>query len=193
MPETEPFLVFVRKLTELGAPYMVTGSVAAILYGEPRVTHDVDIVLDLASGHGLRRIVELFPDDAFCCPPLEVLIQEANRRQRGHFNLIEHATGLKADVYLANEDPLAAAGLTRRCIVELGGVAVAVAPIEYVIVRKLEFFREGGSEKHLRDIKGMLRVSGESVDRPWLEAWVRRRGLEELWDRCKADLPTSRQ
>jgi hypothetical protein len=61
MPETEPFLVFVRKLTELGAPYMVTGSVAALLYGEPRVTHDVDIVVDLAPGDGLHRVIELFP------------------------------------------------------------------------------------------------------------------------------------
>jgi len=188
MPEPEPFLVFVDKLAELGVPYMVTGSVAALLYGEPRLTHDVDVVVDLASRAAIHRLPALFPDDAFYCPPLEVIVQEASRRQRGHFNLIEHSTGLKADVYLANEDPLALAGLQRRRSLEVGGRPLVVAPPEYVIVRKLEFFREGGSEKHLRDIAGILRVSGELVDEPWLEGWVSRLGLEALWARCRAHL-----
>ncbi|HOU89722.1 MAG TPA: hypothetical protein PLU22_01690 [Polyangiaceae bacterium] len=188
MREPEPFLVFVDKLAELGVPYMVTGSVAALLYGEPRLTHDVDVVVDLASRAAIHRLPELFPDDAFYCPPLEVIVQEASRRQRGHFKLIEQLTGLKADVYLANEDPLALAGLQRRRSLEVGGRPLVVAPPEYVVVRKLEFFREGGSEKHLRDIEGILRVSGELVDEPWLEGWVRRLGLEALWARCRDHL-----
>ncbi len=188
MHEPEPFLVFVDKIAELGVPYMVTGSVAALLYGEPRLTHDVDVVVDLASRAAIHRLPELFPEDAFYCPPLEVIVQEAARRQRGHFNLIEHTTGLKADVYLANEDPLALAGLQRRRSLEVGGRPLVVAPPEYVIVRKLEFFREGGSEKHLRDIEGILRVSGELVDEAWLEGWVRRLGLEALWARCRGPL-----
>lgn len=184
MPEPEPFLVFVRKLNELGVPFMVTGSVAALLYGEPRVTHDVDIVIDLSGLHALERLEQLFPLDTFYCPPVEVLRHEVSRRQRGHANLIERASGLKADLYLANEDGLALAGLDRRRFVDVAGVNVPVAPPEYVIVRKLEFFREGGAEKHLRDIRGILRVSGELVDRSWLAAWVRRLGLEALWARC---------
>ncbi len=188
MHEPEPFLVFVDKLAELGVPYMVTGSVAALLYGEPRLTHDVDVVVDLGSRAAIHRLPELFPDDTFYCPPLEVIVQEASRRQRGHFYLIEQLTGLKADIYLANEDPLALAGLQRRRSLEVGGRPLVVAPPEYVIVRKLEFFREGGSEKHLRDIEGILRVSGELVDEPWLEGWVRRLGLESLWARCRDHL-----
>ncbi len=60
--------------------------------------------------------------------------------------------------------------------------AVAVAPPEYVIVRKLEFFREGGSEKHLRDVRGML-ASGIGRDRTFLETELARRGLEATWRR----------
>jgi hypothetical protein len=47
MQEAELFLVFIRPLNDLGIPYMVTGSVAAMLYGEPRLTHDVDLVLQI--------------------------------------------------------------------------------------------------------------------------------------------------
>ena len=56
-----------------------------------------------------------------------------------------------------------------------------MAPVEYVIVRKLEYFREGGSEKHLRDIRAMLAVSGDQLDRAELDEWIRRRGLETQW------------
>ena len=45
MPSPEPFLIFTRTLNELGIRYMVSGSVAAIYYGEPRLTNDVDIIL----------------------------------------------------------------------------------------------------------------------------------------------------
>jgi hypothetical protein len=50
-----------------------------------------------------------------------------------------------------------------------------------VIVRKLEFYREGGSEKHLRDIRSILALSSELVDRSALEDWIRRLGLEAPW------------
>lgn len=181
MSEGDLFLVFVREFEALGLRYMLTGSVASTLYGEPRVTHDVDVVLALPRAM-IRRLVAAFPIERFYCPPEEVLIQEALRRQRGHFNLITHDTGFKADVYLANEDPLHEEALSRRRRLEVEGVGVWVAPPEYVIVRKLEFYREGGSEKHLRDIRAMLSISGELIDVPWLEAWIRRLGLAREWE-----------
>ena len=61
------------------------------------------------------------------------------------------------------------------------GESVAVAPPEYVIVRKLEYFREGGSEKHLRDIRSMLSVSEDQIDKPTLNDWVCRCGVEAQW------------
>jgi len=59
-----------------------------------------------------------------------------------------------------------------------------LAPPEYVILRKLEFHREGGSEKHLRDIRAMLAVSGEDLDRAALRDWLARLGLETEWRRA---------
>jgi len=67
--------------------------------------------------------------------------------------------------------------------VEMSGETVMLAPPEYVIVRKLEYFKEGGSEKHIRDIRGMLDVSDDSIDGAELEDIIRERGLEEPWSR----------
>jgi hypothetical protein len=65
-------------------------------------------------------------------------------------------------------------------------LTVTLAPPEYVIVRKLEYFREGGSEKHLRDIRGMLAVSGEQLDQAELLEWVARRSLKAEWEKARS-------
>jgi len=87
----EPFVV---RLERLGLPYFVTGSTAAIIYGEPRLTHDVDIVVAL-SPRDVHAFVEAFPLEEFYCPPEDVLAIEVRRGQRGHCNLIHHDTGFK--------------------------------------------------------------------------------------------------
>lgn len=69
----------------------------------------------------------------------------------------------------------------------MDGVDVWVAPIEYVIVRKLEYFREGGSEKHLRDIRAMRQVSGDLIDATRLASWVARLGPEAEWTLASSD------
>ncbi len=141
MSAINPFLVFTDRLNRLGARHMVTGAVASIAYGEPRLTHDVDIVIEI-SREQCARFRELFPEAEFYCPPVEVLLIEASRPQRGHFNLIHHDTGLKADIYPCGQDRLSAWGLdhARKLIVDAS--EVWIAPIEYVIARKLEHYSD---------------------------------------------------
>ena len=182
IPEANLFLLFTRRLNKLGVSYMVSGSVAVIVYGEPRLTHDVDLVAVLDRQH-IARLPGAFPPDEFYCPPEEEIRLEAEREQRGHFNLIHHETGFKADVYLAGRDPLHAWALARARRIDVDGEPIVLAPPEYVILRKLEFFREGGSEKHLRDIRSILATSPDLIQRAELEELVAARGLEEAWSR----------
>lgn len=174
--------MFCDPLERAGLQYMVTGSVAGILYGEPRLTHDVDLVLVLPDVEACRRLLAAFPDDEFYAPPLDVVRTEQSRATRGHFNLIHHATGFKADIYPVSGDPLHAWGLSRRRQLAVGDGNIWVAPPEYVIVRKLEYFREGGSEKHLGDIRAMLRISGDEIANDELDRWVLERGLGRQWE-----------
>lgn len=186
MFETDLLLIFIRPLNELGLSYMVTGSVAGVLYGEPRVTHDVDLVLAMP-GKDAERVAQAFPMDDFYCPPVEVLLAEAMRGHRGHFNLIHHQSGFRADVYLAHRDEFQHWALKRRQEVVVDGVPVPAAPPEYVIVKKLEFYREGGSQKHLRDIAGIMRTSGEAVSRSTVDEWVKKFSLENEWAAALAE------
>jgi hypothetical protein len=180
MPEPDLIELFVARFGEIGAHYLVTGSVAATLYGEPRATHDIDLVVELSTAH-CDALPGIFPAGEFYLPPPEVIRQESQRENRGHFNIIHHASGLKADIFLIGADELHAWAFRNARRYSVGGVDVQVAPPEYVITRKLEFYREGGSPKHLRDIRSMLAISSELIDLETLEGWVRRRGLQSEW------------
>ena len=105
MQEHDLFLVFLSRLEENRITYIITVSVAGIIYGEPRLTHDIDLVIDL-NAESAHKIPNAFPEDEFYCPPLEVIKLEIKRPYRGHFNLIHLESGFKADIYLSGEDRL---------------------------------------------------------------------------------------
>jgi hypothetical protein len=185
MPEPELYLLFVRPLNQADLRYVISGSVAAIFYGEPRLTHDVDFVVFL-NEQDIRRMAEVFPIPAFYVPPLEVISAEVAREQRGHFNLIHADTGFKADFYTTGRDELNAWAFRRKRQIQYEGETIVLAPPEYVIIRKLEYYREGGSQKHVRDIRSMLAVSGNETDLAQIEEWVRARGLGPQWKEAQS-------
>lgn len=180
MAERDLYDCFVAPLVETGVDYIVTGSVAAMIYGEPRLTLDIDLVIHLAAGK-VDRFCAAFPADRYYCPPPDIIRLELSRESHGHFNLIHHETGLKADCYPVANDALHHWALAHRLTVDLGeGRAMHVAPAEYVLLRKLEYYREGGSQKHLRDIQRMLRISGARIDLALVRAQAEQRGLADL-------------
>jgi hypothetical protein len=184
MLEPNLFLIFVYRLNASGIRYMITGAVASIVYGEPRLTHDIDLVLEL-DDTSAQKLVEFFPLEEFYCPPFEILKIEAKRSHRGHFNLIHHETGFKADVYIMGEDRLHHWGMSGRRQFEIKDQLIWFAPPEYVILRKLEFFREGGSEKHLNDIAGMIELSSDQINFEELHNRIEEGALEKEWQRVQ--------
>ena len=180
MPEPELFLLFVRPLNRAGIRYVLTGSVAAIFYGEPRLTHDVDLIVFLNEGN-IRQLAEIFPSAEFYVPPPEAIYSEVSRERRGHFNIIHMDTGFKADFYPTGRDEFNAWAFRNKRSAQYEGETVVLAPPEYVITRKLEFFREGGSEKHLRDVRSMLAVSADQINMAEVKEWIARQGLEPQW------------
>ena len=182
MPAPSPLSPFLEPLERLGIPYCITGSVAASVYGEPRLTADIDIVLLLRAAD-IAALRAAFPESLYYVPPDETLRLELARSSRGMFNLIHHANQFKADIYLAGQDPLHAWALEHRRRIGLEGGGAWIAPPEYVILRKLEYLREGGSDKHVRDIRFILAAT--ALDKAFLETEVARRGLHVEWRRCE--------
>jgi len=184
MPEPDLIELFVRPLNDLEIRYLVTGSVAAMLYGEPRVTHDIDLVVFLRPAD-IARLPSAFPPPEFYVPPPEIIGAEISR-ERGSFNIIHADSALKADFYTVNRDEIDGWAFRNAKKYSIKGTTIGLAPAEYVIVRKLEFYREGGSEKHVRDIRSMLAVSGDQIDKSELYEWIQRRGLQEQWQKIQS-------
>jgi hypothetical protein len=184
MEEPNLFQIFINHLNKLEIRYMVTGAVAAIVYGEPRLTHDIDLVIELNT-EGIKKIVESFSPKEFYCPPEENIKLEMKRSSRGHFNIIHFETGFKADCYLMGQDELHHWGMLHRKEFIVEGEPIWVAPPEYVILRKLEYYQEGKSQKHLMDIANMLRISSPQIDFPQLQDKIRNYSLEREWAEAK--------
>jgi len=177
--------LFIAPINRTGIEYMVTGGLAAVVYGHPRLTLDIDLVIQFTP-RDAEVFAGLWPPDDFYCPPLEVINTERGRETHGHFNVIHNESAMRADVYLAGSDDLNAWALQHRVVREIEGERVQVAPIEYVIVYKLRYFQMGGSNRHLRDVARMLEISGPEVDQSALEGWIERLNLGVEWARARA-------
>jgi len=176
---------FAAPFQRLGLPYMITGGAAAIVYGEPRLTNDLDLVVQMTSDDAVRVAAALAAEDTYV-PPVEVLEIEAGRRVHGHFNVIHGPSSLRADVYVAGDDPLHAWGLARRRELRLTNSVVVIAAPEYVIVRKLQYAGMGGGDRHLRDIRRMLDRSLVPIDRDEIAEYARRISVLAEWHRAAA-------
>jgi hypothetical protein len=165
-------------LERLQIPYLVTGSMATIAYGEPRFTNDIDVVVALRLDQ-VDAFCASFPEPDFYCYR-ESVVQAV--QQRFQFNIIHFESGLKIDVIVPDDSEFNRSRMARA--VRLPGSPdfdVWFASLEDVIVKKLEYYREGGSEKHLRDIAGVLKVRAEHVDRQYITEWTNRLGLADVW------------
>lgn len=182
MQEPDLFKIFVDPLDELAIPYIVTGAVASIIYGEPRLTHDVDLVLELKV-NDVEKLISRFPADMFYTPPREVMTTELKRNERGHFNIIHHPTGLRADIYLVGTDIFLKWAVDNYKSISIGEKSYRIAPPEYVIILKLEYYREGGSDKHIRDIQSILTISAGEIDMALLEKFLEDRSLKTEWSK----------
>jgi hypothetical protein len=164
--------------------YLVTGSMATIAYGEPRFTNDIDVVVAL-SADKIDAFCARFPTPEYYCP--RHMVADAVRK-KWQFNIIHPASGLKIDVIIATDSDFDRSRLSRgERIATADDTFVSFASPEDVILKKLVYYREGGSEKHLRDIAGVLKVQGDRVDRTYITAWADRLGVSAEWGLCAGD------
>jgi len=182
MQDPDFISLFVAPLEAAGINYMITGSVASSIYGEPRNTLDIDLVV-LLQPDQIQKLQQLFPEENFYLPPSEVLAVESRRDARGHFNIIHHLTGMKADIYLSRNHPSLDWALAHTRRIPTPDCEITVAPPEYVILHKLEFYRESGHQRHLRDIAGI--VDQQELDRGFLDSSIRTLHLEPQWQAAR--------
>lgn len=182
--EHDVFAEVIDVLERLKLPYMIGGSVAAIAYGEPRLTLDMDVVIQLsfqqanlfANSFGAEYYVNLES------------IQEAIRAG-GYFNIIQSEAGVKIDFYVLGQDEFSREEFKRKRKEAFDEKRTAVfASPEDTIIKKLQWFKMGESQKHLEDIKGMLRISADKLDLNYIKKWAIKLNLFDIWEKVKGEL-----
>lgn len=174
--ELRAFFTYVISVLEcLGIPYMVVGGFAAIIYGEPRFTIDVDILVEIDARH-VEPLVAAFPIPDYYAS--EEGIRDS--LQRGYpFNVIQPSTGAKVDLVPLPTDPFTRAAFRRRTRMEYdeAGNTAAFISAEDIVLAKLIAFRNTGSDKHLRDARGVLVTQWGDLDLEAMRAGARACGV----------------
>lgn len=180
MTQTELLRFAMTLLERLNIPYAIVGSFATAVWGDPRMTRDIDIVVQLA-GDKVQELCTAFPSDDFYVS--QRAAQEAIS-QRGQFNVIHFRSGNKIDFMIAGQNEWALRQLARRRRVQFApDIEGFVAAPEDVIISKLVDYQDGGSEKHLRDIASILNQDEGDVDRLYIAEVANLLGLTTVWKR----------
>jgi hypothetical protein len=178
MSQQELLKKVIQALHQAGIQYMITGSVVSSLQGEPRATHDIDIVVTIQRPQ-VRKLVELFPPPDFHLD--EESVSDAIGKQ-GMFNLIAVSEGYKIDFWMLTDDPFDQSRFSRKYTEEFLGLRVQVSRPEDTILAKLRWATlSGGSEKHFTDALRVYEVQHGELDSDYLERWATKLGVESLW------------
>ena len=184
MSQQELLTAVVTVLEGAGVEYMITGSIASSLQGEPRATHAIDVVVALPTS-GVGALLAAFP------PPDYYLDENAAREaiaSKGLFNLLAIHEGDKVDFWMLTDEPFDQSRFARRYPEEVFGNRLWVPTPEDTILEKLRWMREsGGTEKHFGDAVRVYEVHSEQLDQAYVEAWVARLSLGAAWARLRAE------
>lgn len=168
----------IERLERASIPYMLTGSLALNFYGHVRGTNDIDIVIQVHPTD-TNRIYELFARDFYVA---SVAVHEA-LSCGGMFNVIDNEHIFKVDLIVAKRDSFAQQQFSRRRLILIGHRKIAVISPEDLIIAKLEWSQESLSQLQENDIRNIIKVSGDALDRRYLDEWARQRGVKLRLDK----------
>lgn len=184
---------FADKLEQLDIRYLVGGSLASSVHGEPRSTNDIDIVADLKEEH-VASLLQALGDDYYASEEaVRAALRFAQQQPAGgSFNVIHRSSAIKIDVFIAGNDPFDAERLRLRERAQVTSDPASyffVDTAEYSLLRKLEWYRRGGeaSERQWRDVLAIARVQGERLDHTRLVLWADRLRVSDLLARVLSD------
>lgn len=173
--ELEVLAIVTARLESAQMPYMVTGSMAANYYAVPRMTRDIDIVVELSPGD-IDRLCDLFQGDFY----VDRDTVRAAIGEQGVFNAIHVERVVKVDFIVRKDTEYRRAEFARRRRVSADGVEFFLAAPEDLIISKLEWGRDSHSEVQRADVRNLL-ASVADLDRDYIVRWVDRLGLGALY------------
>jgi len=156
----------VKGLEQHKIPYMLSGSVAMGIYSLPRMTMDIDIIIELQKD-SIESFINIFRDNFYID---EQTVKEEVER-RGMFNVIDHETGYKIDFVVRKNSEYRRLEFSRRIRAKIGDVYVWGVSPEDLIISKIVWIQQYQSPKQMNDIENLLRIDGIDID--YIKKWCR--------------------
>jgi hypothetical protein len=191
----EPIRILLRVswiLEKLEIPYLTGGSVASSIFGIPRATQDIDLVVDLPLAKVADLLKAMQPEFYI---DSDAVTQAVHRRSS--FNAIHFETAQKIDFFIRGQDDYARQEMRRRLAVavdEAVSRTIFVASPEDVVLQKLVWYRMGSriSERQWADVLGVIKVQGDRLDRDYLTRWAKELAVADLVEEALRGAETSR-
>ena len=170
-------------LDEARIPYMISGSIASTYYGRARATQDIDIVIDTDE----PRLISFVR----ACERRSYYVDRQAAREalagRSMFNVIDPSSGYKIDLIVRRERPFSSAEFARRSLVQLPAGTVCLVSAEDALLSKLEWAREGASDRQYRDAVGIALSQLGRLDLAYLRRWAHELGVHASLERVLAE------
>lgn len=175
MTQEEVLKIVISALEDNNIPYMLTGAAAVNYYGRPRLTHDIDIIVNIEKRH-IQGIVDVFQQEFYVSSEG---IEDAIKH-RTAFNIIHNETGLKIDFWMLTDEEYDKRRFSRREKQVIFDREMYISSAEDIILIKLLWYKKSTSERHIIDAKGILQVQGGSVDNNYLTKWAEKLTVKEI-------------
>ena len=184
MSQPELLAKATQTLSDAGIEYMITGSVASSLQGEPRSSHDIDLVVALNEEQA-AVLLRAFPPPEFYLSEPAMMVAIAKRQM---FNLLDVTGGDKVDFWLLTDEPFDRARFSRRQWDDFRDRPVCVSSPEDTILAKLRWAELcGGSEKQFTDARQVYEFQRPTLNQDYINEWVERLKVQELWARLQSE------
>jgi hypothetical protein len=168
----------VKILDDLKIKYFITGGFAVSIWGRPRATFDIDIVVIIAEAQAARLAMAWKAISKAGYADAK-MVKEAIKNG-GEFNFIDPDSGLKVDFWTSKEDGNSYPDFKNRKLKKVGGQKVYFISAEDLILSKLQWYKLSPSEKHMDDIKSVIKISGNVLDKKYLKLWIKKLDLEQI-------------
>jgi hypothetical protein len=160
--------IFIRKKIE----YMISGSVASMFYGKPRMTHDIDLVVSISLDSALSLYRELI--DEYYISEEGIKDALANKTM---FNIIHNSTGFKIDCWILTDSEFDISRFSRKQKHKVEERDLYFSTPEDTVIIKLIWLKESGHKKHAEDITDLLRLFPGKLDYEYIWRWIEKLGL----------------
>jgi hypothetical protein len=162
--------------------YMITGSIVSSLQGEPRSTHDIDIVI-LIHQPAIKLLTDTFSSPQYYLSGDAI---EHAVKYKSMFNLIDTTESDKVDFWILTDEDFDLSRFKRKYNEDALGYNMKVSSPEDTILAKLRWAKlSGGSEKQFTDALRVYELQYVNLDKSYLEEWAEKLQIQELFEQVK--------